>query len=795
MHDNRPPFALDGLSTIERAQRRALAVMSLMPERRSDDGGFYAAVARPLGTARALRALRDDLLEDENDLRRAILLRRTAARSADVAWNLVRAAVLGARGHTAYWFSIAEAWNEVVTSARELQRMHKGWFSMAEACLVGIKNQLGEAAAEAARAVYFDLHSRPDSPWNLVPWTTEIPAEIPPPRFELPVAHVKDGAELAAALRAPAPGTIIRLAPGPYVGAFVVDVPGVALIADAPGVHFVDDGGEAPAILGRAPCAIHGITFELTRRVPIVAQDFLRAEECRFVGNARAVVMAPPPDVAEPPTLQLARCDFTRTSDTAIVLGGGRLVADDVDVGPLPGRALSARAASIRMRDVRVVDAGMGFDLGDTPSVDLRRVRLERSGGILAISGTRLAMHECEVVEGDAVVVDGESEIMAERCRFLRARGSHVELVGSSRASFKDCDFLDSGATALTLRPGAKTEIVGGQIVGSADCGLSIEGSEDVRLDRVALGPNIARSAIEVKHSERVAIRSCNASGMGESGLDVRASDIQIDGFHIRGARHGVHALDARLHARRLDISEVRVAAMALEGTTLVAIGVGFRHVHEGLVLLRSTALVRDLVVGHHDLGSPDAASIIVLDEGARLALHIVDGVLGGRAKGGSLLGLSRVVLKSGALLVEGGSLFCDRSALRGVAAIAAHSGARLSIQKCELEEGAVKTTPECELVREATPTWTTAISPLLLVPKPEPFIAWGVRGDVACLARIARTLAKRLGYAEKLGLRETPQGLRVDGPLPVVARFASALHAVQAEAGALGAALAETLE
>lgn len=792
MHDSRPPFALAGLSPIERAQRRVLAIMSLMPERRSDDGGFSAVVARPLGTARALRALRADGLEDETDLRRAIVLRRAAARTSDAAWNLVRAAVLGARGHTAYWLSLEEAWGEVVASARELQHMHRGWFSMAEACLVGIRNEAGEAAAEAARAVYVELHAREDSPWNLVPWSAEIPAELPTPRFGLPVVQVRDASELTAALAAATPGTTVRVTQGEYLGSFTISVPGVTLVADAPGVLFGQKVGEETLeiVTATAPCAVHGVTFKPSGGVPFVAHDFARLEECHFIGGPRAAVLAAR-DAAEPPTLQLARCTIRGTREVAIALEGGKLVADDVDLGPMPGTALTSSGGCVRMRDVRIVECDK-IDWGDSPNVHLRKLRLERSGGMSALRGSRLVLEACEVVEGDALVLDGGSEVSAERCRFVRSRGPHVELIGSSKASFRDCDFHDAGASAIVLRPGSKSEIIGGQVVGAGEHGIAIDGAEDVRLERVALGPNVLRDAIHVRSSERIAIRSCTASGMGHSGLDVQASDVSIDGLHIRGVDCGVRAVDARLDARRLDISEARVAGVALEGATLSAIGIGLRHCRDGLTLDRSTALVRDLVLGHHE--AADTGTIVVLRGNSRLGVHLVDGSLTGRVSA-SLLGLSRVVLRPGALVVEDGTLFCDRSALRGAAAVAASGQSRLAIHKSEIEDGSLAWTKDCELVREPTPTWTTAISPLLLVPRSEPYIAWGDRGDVASLARIARAIAKRLGYTEKLGLRETREGLRVDGPLPVIARFASSLYALQAEAGALGAALAETLE
>src|SRR5690606_29550855 len=84
-------------------------------------------------------------------------------------------------------------------------------------------------------------------------------------------------------------------------------------------------------------------------------------------------------------------------------------------------------------------------------------------------------------------------------------------------------------------------------------------------------------------------------------------------------------------------------------------------------------------------------------------------------------------------------------------------------------------------------------MAPLLVGLVRERHTLSGATATHAPLPRFARTVITRLGL-DALTLRETSNGVRVDGPLGAIARFAPALEALFDEPGALGVTLASLL-
>ena len=210
------------------------------------------------------------------------------------------------------------------------------------------------------------------------------------------------------------------------------------------------------------------------------------------------------------------------------------------------------------------------------------------------------------------------------------------------------------------------------------------------------------------------------------------------------------------------------------------------RGARTGLRLVSSTLVARAVVATGVD------GALLDVDAG-RVAIAASDILLTGRVGGDATLAVARAHVPADGLRLEGARGELDRCRLApGSVFLAA---AELHLRRCETEADAVTSDAEASIVTDQVPPLGTSMSPLLVVLKPEPFEAWGVHADIGRLLAVARHLARRLGYLERLGLRETLQGLRIDGPLPIVARFAPQLSALIASPASLGLALAELLE
>jgi hypothetical protein len=754
------------------AQSWVLAVMALFPERRDPEGRLSPIVSRPSHSARALELLHADGLLDANDIRRELVLLDTAARRVDPVWNLARSILLAARAHTAYLLPLDEAWAVALLNARLLQQRCRGWFSMAEACLTGLSNHHGEAAGNAARESFYALHAHPDSPWNRVPWQTHLPEQLPPPDTRAALIEVHDSPSLILALASGEPGQTIRLRPGHYRGPFIVGVPGLTL-EGGPDV-FLEGAPSGPILDIRAPTALHGLALRGANPSPLVVAegDFLHVSDCHFESGGLALAW-------RGRYLQLRGCDL----DASLELHSGHVVLFDNDLrAPSTALSVGPDCAFLRIDETRISGA-FTVEPRESP-LHLRTSKLELASSLDIHTGpTKALISDSRLDLG--IRFEGR-EIHLERCQL--GGTSHLD---HCIAHLRDCHFLNSISGNLVLGAHQTTTCIGGQLAGVESpehANILVLGGE-IRLDSVALGPS-SGSNIIVKNARldfvNIAMSTAGADACvleetTSSGTKLRIRGASKSGLVIHGGQHGLSEVDlAEIggHGAIMDAS----AEVAIIGLGLRGLGGQALHIAEG-----ARVLVRDLVAMH-----TSDASIFAAGEGSRVAIiapqvelraHVIKALL---ALGGARIPTSGIVAELAHIELEGGILAPAALAL---------TGSELYLRKVEADAGALVLDGTSRLFRDEPAPPTTAISPLLVAPRRDPFIAWGFSGEVAELASVARVLARRLGYLERLGLRDTPQGLRVDGPLPVVARFAPALNALLQHPGALGLALAEALE
>ncbi len=757
------------------AQSWVLAAMALFPERRDSEGRFSPIVSRPSHSARALELLHADGLLDGNDVRRELVLLDTASRRADPVWNLARAILIAARAHTAYLLPLEEAWAIALENARILQQRCRGWFSMAEACLTGLATHHGEAVGNAARDSFYALHAHPESPWNRVSWQTHLPEKLPPPDTRALLIEVHDATSLASALASGEPGQTIRLRPGHYSGAFTVTRPGLTLEG---GPDVILNAPTTGALLDiHAPVALHGLALRGSSTTPLILAegDFLHISDCRFEGGGLALAW-------RGRYLQLRGCDL-ESSEVGLELHSGHAVLFDNDLrGSRATLTIGPECNFVRIDETRIT--GIFSVLPRESHLSLRCSKLELSGPFHVDAGPSKAL----VSESrlDFGVRFHGLEIHLERCQL----GGTSEL-DHCTAHLRDCHFLNSGSGNLILGEHQTTTCIGGQMAGVESpehANILILGGE-VRLDGVALGPSSGSNIVATNtrlEFTNIAMSTAGADAcilhqVTSSGSRLRIRGAARSGLVIHGGQHGLSEVDlVELGGYGVIVDEG--AEFAVAGLGLRGVGGHALQVSEG-----ACVLIRDFVAM-----SVSDASMFLSGEATRAAIvapqvelraHVMKALL---ALGGARIPTSGIVAELAHIELEGGILAPAALAL---------TGSELWLRKVEADAGALVLDGTSHLFRDEPAPPTTAISPLLIAPRRDPFIAWGFTGEVAELASVARVLARRLGYLERLGLRETPQGLRVDGPLPVVARFAPALNALLQNPGALGLALAEALE
>jgi hypothetical protein len=609
---------------------------------------------------------------------------------------------------------------------------------------------------------------------------------------------VTDSASLTAALASATPGQTVALAPNRYIGPFHVTTAGVTL-AGGPEVFILpaSDAAPEPLLTISAAVALQGLTLRPQPGSTAVAAHapFLAVDECHLEGGGRALCFAGSYLQVRDTHIVGAEIGLVVTAGEAslhavtfdgcgvAIEQGAALTALTIEGGEAKGSGATLTCA--RRPTQRVARPGVDAAPAPASAPTIRLKRFVSNSGILDFrDNAKTSMVECRLDGGIRV---GGGELMAERCQL--AATSTVEF---AIATFRECHFLGASHDNLILGEGHFTTLTGGQLGGA-------EGTEaanvrvlggTVRLDGVGLGPSAGHNLVIAprQSSAQVELVDVAMSSAGSDALriDGGAGEVRLKtrSVRIRGASgHGLSARHARLELVGLDVADVGATALDAHECHVEVVGFGLRGVRAGVGLSSSVFIARDLV-------ATAVEGRLLEMSGGRAAIAASDILLTGHTRAGAILAVTRANVPASGLVLVAAEAELDRCRLaRGSVEL---SDSQLALRRCEVEPEAVRCDDRSAVATEPATSHATAISPLLVSLKAEPFLAWGVTPDIGRLLAVARLLARRLGYYERLGLREMPQGLRIDGPLPVVAR---ALSALLASPASLGLALAELLE
>lgn len=778
-------------SPIACAQRWVMAVPWHAVLRWNAPWDRFGLVPRPARSAEAVHALeRHWRIVTTQDVERTLASLSASANARDAAWHLSSAVLVAELAYAAFLMDQARAWQAAVDAARALQRHHRGWFSMAEGYLRGLAVHRPESPDPAARDFLINLHARPDSPWNTLAWNTELPEWIPPPlaREDVAVVHVDSSEGLDAAL-ADNPGARIRLATGVYVGPFTLNAEVLERAEHAPDGSVVLEVDEGPVLTTARGAYLRGLILRGGADAPAVVASggFLRIEDCRFEGGSLGLEAT---SVGAPAIVQLQSLVFEGLSDSAVALTNCICVAHDVAIASVGGAGFALDGTRACITDAFIEAADRAGVIAVGGDLTLRKVRIHDAErwGVALSGGARAELVDVEVMRSIVGLRAAEGAIIqAERCRLADAATANIELLDIGGARFVDCHVTGGDWAGVWLHPGTGASFRGGQVGGSRQACMMIEGGRDISLSGVGIGPSHEGGGLFIAAAAEVRADGVFVSGAALAGVELRASRLVANDLRVRGSVEGMLVRDgAHLEGYRLDLAEIRGTGLWLACGSAAIAGLGVRKVGFGVVVGgESKVLVQNFVCAH--------TSVVAQVEGGRLALA-----------GRLTLGGGAVRVKAGLLAARGlegtsvtasdAELYLESGSATGAGLIDVQGRSRLVLMKVMLGEDAIVSSGGSEILRDPPPSPITAMSPLSIGLVPERFEYWGVVADAALLMRVVAALVTRFGLGDKVTLRETPSGVRVDGALPAIARLAPSLGVIFDEPGALGVLLADLI-
>ncbi|MEW2113916.1 right-handed parallel beta-helix repeat-containing protein [Streptomyces sp. NPDC005474] len=421
---------------------------------------------------------------------------------------------------------------------------------------------------------------------------------------------------ITAAVRAAADGDEIRIAPGEYVEALVLDRavsllpqdgtpfsvrvlaadPGrPALEVTAPGVHV---GGVAltgqdpglPAVLVTAGgldldgCDISG------GRVEASGDAALTLRGCRVFGAALAGVHANTTGPTE-----LTDTVVEDIDGTGVVLGSATAAhATGLTVRQVTGSGVRVRGrAGAVLRDCRVTAPGRsGLLVEDAATVTALDCRVEETGaeGVRVLGSSPRAQEaperpdsaaggvvlaDCQVLRtgADGVSVSGSGDVLLLNCRLRDGSGPGVSADDDSRAALVDCQVDRPHGSCLVARGHARLSAQGTSMHGSHTGGLPAGDRSRVRLSSSEV-PGGGFGAVHVCDDARLSLTACRIGSTPEHG--VRATD------RAELTVEGVRLSDCGLSGLRVDAA----AGAHVRGLSVVRGGTGISADSSGTVVL-----------------------------------------------------------------------------------------------------------------------------------------------------------------------------------------------------------------
>ncbi|MFI5914333.1 right-handed parallel beta-helix repeat-containing protein [Dactylosporangium sp. NPDC051541] len=320
--------------------------------------------------------------------------------------------------------------------------------------------------------------------------------------------------DLAAAVRAAAPGDEIVVAPGRYAETLRLER-SVTLRPEAGiGSVVLSPPGAEPALLAVAgDCAVHG--FTITGRVEARAEAALRLSEVTIEGVAGAALHVVGPARAE-------------ATDVRIGNGAGIVVSGDAQFAARRLRLYDTAGSAIRLRgSARLV------------LHDCRIDRTGRSGLLLEDAATAMAEQSSFAAAGTAAVqVNGSARAKLTECRITGPGASGLVVADEAELVAEDCTVRDAGANALLVTGSGQAQLTGCHLVGSTFGAVHTAGSARLRLERCRVVRG-AEHGVHAADEAAVEMTGCDLSELAMSGVHatgsarLSAQDCRVDGSDI----------------------------------------------------------------------------------------------------------------------------------------------------------------------------------------------------------------------------------------------------------------------
>ncbi|GAA2344451.1 right-handed parallel beta-helix repeat-containing protein [Dactylosporangium salmoneum] len=346
--------------------------------------------------------------------------------------------------------------------------------------------------------------------------------------------------DLAAAVRAAAPGDTVLVAPGRYTEALRLER-AVTLRPEAgPGsVELAPPGPEPALTVGAADCSVYGFTIagdEPSRvLVSIVDNGGLVLEDVRVrggrveaKGSAALILAGGTIEGAKGAALHLVGPARAEASDVRIGAGAGIVLAGDAQFAATRLGLHATDGSAIRVRGTARLSL-----------TDCRIDRAGRSGLLLEDAATALAEQSSIVAAGSAAVqVNGAARVRLTECRITGPGASGLVVADDAELVAEDCTVRDAGANALLVTGTARAQLTGCHLVGSAYGAVHGAGSARLKLERC----RVLRGAEHGVHADDradVELTGCDLAELAMSGVHTSGSarlsarDCRVDGADI----------------------------------------------------------------------------------------------------------------------------------------------------------------------------------------------------------------------------------------------------------------------
>jgi serine/threonine protein kinase len=381
----------------------------------------------------------------------------------------------------------------------------------------------------------------------------------PPPRAPAASAVVVsrvgrgDYTSIAEAVRAAAPGTRIKVQPGVYAEALVLDRP-VEIVGDGSAESIVVQSADAPAVLMRTDHAlIRGLS--LRGRGAAGGKQFyavdapqgrLVLEDCLITSDTLSAV-AVHGRAADP---ILRRCALSDCAQNGLfVYDGGRGTFEDCVIANngRVGVEIKDGAASLlrRCRIVGSKESGVfihgeargtldgcevsgnalaGVEIKQGADPELRRCKIHdgKQTGLFVLDDGRGTFDDCEVYANalSGVEIKKGGNPTLRRCKVRDGKQDGVFIWDNGRGVFEDCDVSGNGLEGVEVKQGGDPTCRGCRVFGQKECGLFVHSEGKGTFEACDIYGNTL-AGVEVKQGGEPTLRKCTVRDGKSSGVHV----------------------------------------------------------------------------------------------------------------------------------------------------------------------------------------------------------------------------------------------------------------------------------